>query len=100
MQLFNVTYAIVTPESAEQADYAETGFLLQNVTLREALQDFLNFGELESSCYPLSYTAHEWITARAAQDFRDGSQEERSLHFPAKLTKSSRKRIYKLIGLI
>jgi hypothetical protein len=36
MSRFNVTYEIVTPESAENGDCADQGFELRDCTLREA----------------------------------------------------------------
>ena len=36
MSGFSVTFATITPESAEHGDYEETGFAVENVSLREA----------------------------------------------------------------
>jgi hypothetical protein len=38
MITFNVTYDIVTPESAEGGDAAERGFILENARLRHAVE--------------------------------------------------------------
>jgi hypothetical protein len=40
MARFNVTYGIVTPESAEQGDYSETGFIAQDLPFRDAIETF------------------------------------------------------------
>lgn len=100
MKNFSVTYMIVTPESAKDGDFAETGFIVKDVTLREALSEFQNFGYIEASCSPYTPSPHVWFTAQGEQDYRDGSQESRSLHCPNSITPSSHRRIAKLLGLI
>ena len=47
---FNVTYEIITEESAEQGDAEERGFLLENVTFREAFGEVFPHGNIEVSC--------------------------------------------------
>jgi len=88
---FDITYEIITPESAEHGETDETGFTMQDITLREAW-DFLRWeGSCESSDSTIS-TAR-WLTFYGEQDYATGGYTNYSLHFPAKLSQYSRVRI-------
>jgi hypothetical protein len=96
---FSVTYDIVTPESAEEGDYAESGFLAENVSLREAI-DLLGGCASEADCSPFSVTCPpRWFTLYGSMDYRSGETESRSLHLPAGTTPSSALRIARLLGV-
>ncbi len=99
MNNFNVTYNIVTPESAEVGDYAESGFLLENCSLRDAFNEICNHGYITASCSPYHPGPHVWFSAQGEQDYRDGSEEERSLHCPKNITNASHRRIARLLGV-
>jgi len=75
------TFEIVTPESAEQGDYTETGFIDENATgtFRE-LVDLLDC--TEPSSYPLpACGAGVWYTQMdAGIDYRTGAEERRGYH--------------------
>jgi len=95
MPKFNVTYEIVTPESAEHGDADERGFYLQNVSLSEAI-DALEHCHVEADCCPVS--SPRWFTAyNVSEDYITGGIESRSLHLPDSITESSRMRIARLI---
>jgi hypothetical protein len=100
MRRFNVTYEIVTPESAEQGDAEERGFLLEDARLREAVDLCESCGTLvEADSSPLSREQPpRWLTFYGDLDYRDGSQESRSLHLPEGITPSSALRIARLVG--
>jgi hypothetical protein len=102
MMLFNVTYDIVTPESAAEGDAAERGFIAEGVPLREALE---LVQETESSaCERQGVDASDsnvgaarWLTVYNGPNFRTGDAESRSLHFPESLSAPSRVRIARLL---
>lgn len=104
MAQFNVTYEIVTPESAEDGDIAEMGHECVDCTLREAVEavtgtrtnrvDGVECVEASSS----DVASARWVTIINGMEYETGAQESRSLHFPDHLTASTRKRICRLLG--
>lgn len=97
---WNVTYAIVTPESAEHGDTAEAGFLAEDLSFKDAIGVLRHCGGyVQADCYPVSLeSAPRGFTATDDQDYRDGSQESRSLHVPDHVSNYSRIRIARLLG--
>lgn len=95
MQKFNVTYEMITPESAEYGDVADAGFVLENATLRDALDAFGPWGHVEANECPVH--APRWFTGYGEEDCITGEVENRSLHLPDSLTNSSRIRIARLL---
>ncbi len=102
---FNVTYEIVTKESAEQGDAEERGFICESVSLREAI-DALNTTRtahcdgvqaIETDEYPVR--APRWITITNGMEFYTGACESRSLHIPETATDATRRRIARLCGV-
>ena len=99
MLKFNVTYETITEKSAERGDTADAGFLAENVSLREAI-DELGYGQqgMEANEYPVSDP--KWITAHGTdEDYGTGEVENRSLHFPDTMTASSKLRVCRLLGV-
>ncbi len=102
--MFRVCYEIVTPESAENGDVAEQGFVTPGewrwnadtfldgpamaMTLREAMQ----------LCYPVEESGY-WWSGEPVQDYRTGAWERRSIHPPENITASSYGRVARLLGL-
>lgn len=101
---FNVTYDIVTPESAEHGDYAECGFIAENIPLRMAIDALFEtrtsrvsgIETIEANECPVEFPY--WLTVVNGMEFETGACESRSLHFPDWITGSSRRRIARLIG--
>lgn len=91
MVKYSVTYGIVTPKSAENAEYAETGYEREDMpltldddeTIVQAAADVVEqyCGHCEaSSSGPL--TAHDWFTSADTEtDYSDGSETSHSVHF-------------------
>lgn len=73
------TYEIVTHESAEHGDIAESGFEWENIphTFREVVDLILDGGFIHPSD---SYGTPRWLTTEADQDFTTGEYESKSLH--------------------
>ncbi|MEG9884095.1 MAG: hypothetical protein V6Z86_05675 [Hyphomicrobiales bacterium] len=81
MNTFDVTYDLVTPGSAEQSDYAESGFLGKDMSLRNAIELFDR--------------ERDWTCGEV--QFASGSMRFVSLRLPDTVTPSSRLRIARLI---
>lgn len=104
MAKFNVTYEIVTDESAEQGDCEERGFISKNVSLRDALDDMSATRTsrcagvicIEPSCSDIGQAL--WITVDNGMEYETGDYESRSLHIPDHVTAASRRRIARLMG--
>ena len=81
MILINKTYSIVTPESAENGEDSDSGFLSKNekVTFRELVN--LIQDHPAPSCYPASGSVWEWVSTYPSTDFQTGEEETQSLHF-------------------
>lgn len=98
MKTFRVTYDIVTPESAEHGDIAEQGFVSKGCSLRAALaalgynycgpgQRGLGFEDGGSSFY----------TIDPERNYRDGSETFYAVHPPQPITRSSYRRLARLL---
>ena len=103
---WSVTFAIVTEESAEHGDYAESGYACKNVTLREAIAELYDFSPftdpidyIECNCYPVSVDhPPKWVSVYAGPNLHNGDREHRSIHVPDHITPASRVRLARLLG--
>lgn len=99
--MFNVTYEIVTQESAEIGDAEERGFLGEDMSFRDAIELFNNerdWTHVESDIYPMSATnPPSWFTDFGEMQFASGETRSVSLHLPRNITGSSAMRIARLI---
>ena len=102
-KLFNVTYELISEESAEYGESADNGFEAIDVTLREAL-DYVTQTRtchcggvvaVEASCSDNRQAS--WITVYNGMEFLTGFHENRSIHFPDNITASSRARLCRLV---
>lgn len=81
---YDVTYEIITPESAEEGDVDERGYEHKGLTadsVTDMVRTLRNDGATEAS----SSHWHKglWYTAYGDQDYRDGSTTNRSFHIRA-----------------
>lgn len=99
--MFNITYEIVTEESAENGEAEETGFEHEGLSLREAFDVMRWHGHaLEADSFPISLQSPpRWLSWEGEQNYRTGAWTYRSLHMPAKLTPSTKLRIARIFGL-
>jgi hypothetical protein len=91
--VIRVSYAIVTHESAESGDYAETGWEDEEgtpYTFREAVK--LLQGTEPSST---SYDKRVWYMAEAKEDLRTGDRTEFSYHIDA--SDGFKRRLYRAV---
>ena len=98
-QGFSITYETVTPESAEDGDYAESGFLAEGVTFREVMDELRWYrgGYAEADCYPV-HNPRRFTFVGADEDYSTGAVTSYSLHLPEHITPASRMRIARLIN--
>jgi len=104
MPKFNVTYEIVTPESAEFGDAEERGFVAKGVSLREAVDLIGGFAHSADTWPCTLANPPRWFTNEAYNEgtreyFEFGREERRSLHLPWNVTPSSAIRVARLLGL-
>lgn len=104
MRLFSVTYEIITPESAEYGDAEDRGWIVQDVCLRDALEEIPEGCHAESDSYSDPMPAPRWITfyetnEGTADFYESGDTQNLSLHFPDNITPSSAKRLARLLGV-
>ncbi len=100
MEKFNVTYEIVTPESAEYGEAEECGFIAEDVDLREAFC-LVGHMAIEADSWPTSLdNPPRWLTNyEFNENYTTGARESRSLHLPDTITGSSAMRIARLLGV-
>ncbi len=99
MNGFNITYDTVTPESAAAGCAADSGFLVEGVTFREAMDELRWYrgGYVEADCTPVHRP--RWFTFVGADtDYATGAVTSYSLHIPPQITEASRQRIARLLG--
>jgi len=98
--IFNVTYDIVTPESSEHGDYAESGFIAESATLRHAITELHQtrtckvdgVSAIETDSIPCS------VRIINGTEFETGAVESRTLHIPCTVSAASARRIARLLG--
>ena len=94
---FNVTYQIVTDESAEQGEAAESGFICQDVRLYVAVDAVFRTRTLFVGGYGTTYDGRTF-TVDNGMEFLTGEYESRSLHRPDNVTDASWARLCRLLG--
>jgi hypothetical protein len=100
MLKFNITYEIVSQESAEDGESEESGFICENVSLREAIDSLFETRTNRVDCFQsIEYSGNYWFTVNNGMEYETGSYESRSIHIPRNTTQSSISRIARLIGV-
>lgn len=105
MTRFRVTYDIVTPESAEHGDTAESGFVIAGgwkvaaeigkptPGVAMGLRAALDLASPDCDC-------GTWFSESDGRtDYKTGAQETRSIHPPANVSPSSYRRLARLMGV-
>lgn len=101
--LFDVSFEIVTQESAEHGDAESRGYIWEGATLRDAIGALFEtrtsqcggIQNIEANDSDLSRA--RWLTVYNGMEFLTGAQESRSIHFPDNMTSASRVRLINLI---
>ena len=100
--MFNVTYSIVSQESAEHGEACETGLISEGVGLREAIDGVTgtrtsHVTSVHAVEFDGSHPPFRWITVTNGIEYLTGDTEERTLHMPEGITEASARRIMRLI---
>lgn len=84
-ELFTVsrTYDIVTPESAQQGDFSESGYVYEpkKMTIRDVLSEINSLGYFEN--LQDHNGSQSLYAADAYTDYHDGSETREALHIDA-----------------
>lgn len=77
------TFELVTPESAQEGEVAEHGFLLEgeNLSFRELVSLMQAYNN--PSSYPASGSIFEWLSAYPEPDYLTGGEFTESIHYSA-----------------
>ena len=94
---FHVTYQIVTEESAEQGEAAESGFIDQDLDLRVAVDAVFRTRTLFVGGCSVCYDDRSF-TVDNGMEFFTGEYESRSLHRDRGVTDASWARLCRLLG--
>lgn len=100
---WNVTYEVVTEESAALGDADERGFISEDGPLRYAIEDLLTTRTAHvEGCQYVEPSGSDigqarWITVANGMEHLTGAYESRSLHIPDRVTPASRARLVRLI---
>jgi hypothetical protein len=83
MILISKTFETYTPESLEDGEAAEQGFIFQDepYTFRELLRLIQMEGFTQPSCSPATGETYEWLTTESEPDYSTGEESIYSLHF-------------------
>lgn len=115
MRRFNVTYEIVTPESAERGDYEDCGFIGNPIFGQDPSKWSVDgicgtpAAKLKEGCamrlrdalqyvHPQETDGFTFREVGGRQDYRTGASETRALHAPDKITASSLARLNRVLG--
>jgi hypothetical protein len=102
---WNTTYERWTEADTEAGETNDKGFSLENVTIREAIEDVGGVNASYSANeYPVTGNVR-WLTNNSYNEgtheyFTTGIEEQRSLHIPDHITPSSRLRLARLLGVV
>jgi hypothetical protein len=104
MTRFNVTFEIVTPESAENGDFEELGFAGEGLALRDAIEEVRGtrtsmVGGVECiECDSSPCDRPRWVTVYNGMEYETGARESRSLHIPSSVSDASARRIARYLA--
>lgn len=99
MNGWDVTYEIISDESAERGDVEEWGFLGEDLSLRQAIAElFFDSPQAEVSSVEAGAHPYGWLTVHWDRAWDDGTFTSRSLHPPEGITASSWRRVCRLLS--
>ena len=98
---FRVTYDIVTPESAESGDVAESGFILPGAWRQSATEPGpveMRLRDAVRLCSPQEDSGRWFSEVDGRTDYRTGAVELRHLNPPHNITPASYARLRRVLG--
>jgi hypothetical protein len=83
MILLSKTFETYTPESIENGEAEETGFVFQDepYTFKELVRLIRMEGFTAASCSPASGSPNEWLSGESEPDYQTGEETIYSLHY-------------------
>jgi hypothetical protein len=83
MILLSKTFETYTPESIENGEAEETGFVFQDepYTFKEMVRLIQYEGFHAASCSPASGSPDEWLSGESEPDYQTGEETIYSLHY-------------------
>jgi len=83
MILISKTYQAFTPESIENGEADEQGFIFEDepYTFSELVRLIRMEGFTQSSCSPATGNPREWLTTESEPDYSTGEESIYSLHY-------------------
>lgn len=98
MTRFNVTVETVTPESAEHGDCSDRGFVSKNCSIHAALAALgFTYSGRRQSGLGFEDSGSWFSTIDPERDYRTGSETTYAIHPPRTITKSSYRRLARLL---
>jgi hypothetical protein len=99
---FRVTYDIVTPESAEDGEAAESGYVepgAWHYAVGKESPEGMSLREARGLCGCMEDSGRWFSEVDGTPDYEDGSHEYRALHPPANVTRASYRRLARILGV-
>lgn len=96
---FRVTFEVFTAESSEHGEAVDFGFESEACTLRDAIKLVGRGAQgIEANVFPC--VNPRWFTVyQTDYSYATGEVTNKSVHFPDRLTPSTRRRICRLVGI-
>ena len=103
--VFSVSYSIVSNEGEFEGDFNESGFVAEDIGLRDAIGEFFNtrtahcggVASIEPS--DSDVVSARWFTVNNSTEYLTGECESRSLHVPDSISRASRIRLARILGV-
>jgi len=89
---YSVTYDVVTEESAEHGDFAESGFVVEptTATFRELVEDIQNRGVYDVSHTMCESSGRISVTHHSDSDYRTGAETTEYTHIDTSVSVARR----------
>ena len=95
---FDVTFEIITEESASYGAAAESGFEGEDMAFRDAVELIRRHGGYVEPSDSTVRVARWFVSIPSEMDYRTGEYRSLSIHIPEAVTAASRVRIGRLLG--
>lgn len=99
MKLIKTTYSQITPESASNGDFSETGWIDEKGESFDSVEEAVDWLKREGAIEPSSTCFHPGIwysTGFVCVDYSDGTEEERAFHLKG-FTPEEEREVYELL---
>ena len=103
MKYYAITFSSTTPESVDNGDFSETGFITENTERSEDWKEELqyeirNYGFYSPSCSPWYPSINIWYSSGySVEDYGTGEEREYNLHVSGDWTEEELKELWEMI---